>query len=150
MTGFGLERVHITPRGSAAKKHREIPKLWELKLTGWAGMASETSGIKLRYDCPGCGHLSYTTFTDASKLIVTEQWDGSDFFMVWPLPRYIFVSQRVHDIVERERLTGCQLIPVEELESPLAHGIDTMSPGRLHQCMPEERARELGEPLGIY
>ena len=61
------------------------------------------------------------------------------------------MTEKVRQVVEKEKLTGCGLIPVENLP----HGSpddehNTLMPGRLRRWMPEERARELGEPLGIY
>jgi hypothetical protein len=32
-------------------------------------------------------------------------WDGSDFFMVWPLPRFIFVTEKAKNVVERAGLS---------------------------------------------
>jgi len=66
--------------------------------------------------------------------------------MVWPLPLYRFVTQRVADFIRQQKLTGCELIPVERLEFIG----DGFSPGGLSSYMPQKRARELGEPLGIY
>jgi hypothetical protein len=50
-------------------------------------------------------------------------------------------------IIRRERLTGIKLLPASEVR--LRSG-GTLGPGRLSHWMPEKRARELGEPLGIY
>jgi len=146
LTGFGLApaRVSLDTRGL---NDISLPKVWELRIEGWAGMAPQESGIKLDQYCPACGDLHYTNFSDPSKLIDVSQWDGSDFFMVWPLPRFIFVTDRVHKIIREEKLKGCTLIPVEQLE---VHGLYGLSPGRLHHWMSEKRARELGEPLGIF
>ena len=60
--------------------------------------------------------------------------------------KFIFVTDRVVRLMRRERVTGCTLAPVSELECNSAG----LNPGRLSYWMPEARARELGEPLGIY
>ena len=39
-------------------------------------------------------------------LIDASKWDGSDFFMVWPLPLFIFVTDRVVRAIHDSRLTG--------------------------------------------
>lgn len=124
----------------------EIPTLWELVVTGWAGMAPPESGVRLAKLCPACNYREYSCFTDATKLIDESQWDGSDFFMVWPLPRYIFVTDRVAKAIRGRKLRGSQLKPSSRLEC----GTSGLAPGRLSHWMPEDRARQLGEPLGIY
>jgi hypothetical protein len=127
------------------------PTLWELVVTGWAGMAHPDSGIRLddSGSCKSCGLLHYTEITDAEQLIDQSRWDGSDFFMVWPLPRFVFVTKRVANVIRDHHLTGVRIQPVSELK-PSPHVIPGYSPGRLSYWMPEKRARELGEPLGIY
>lgn len=123
----------------------QIPTLWELVVTGWGGMASKESGIELVECCPGCGHSVYTCFTDPVHLIDESQWGGRDFFMVWPMPVFIFVTDRVASAIKRRKLKGAQLKPLSALQCRYGFG-----PGRLSDWIPEERARQLGEPLGIY
>ena len=126
----------------------EIPKLWELVVTGWGGMARPESGVHLVQECSECGLLTYTTYKDPALLVDERQWDGSDFFMVWPLPMYILVTQRVVNVIRSHRLTGATLVPIGKLMPSRPDG--TLSPGRLSYWMPEPRARQLGEPLGVY
>jgi len=124
-----------------------IPTLWELVVTGWGGIAPPESGIRLDESCPACGLLHYTSFDNPALLIDEKQWDGSDFFIVWPLPGFIFVTDRVARFIRKHKLTGARLQASETLRKLVPGGF---SPGRLSYCMPEERARQLGEPLGIY
>ena len=114
-------------------------------------MAKSESGIRLdeAKSCSVCGHLRYTELLNAEQLIDESKWDGSDFFMVWPLPKYVFVTERVVNVIREHHLTGVRIVPVSELK-PSRHVIPGYSPGRLSYSMPEKRARELGEPLGIY
>lgn len=142
-TGFEVKPVTVK-----TKKGIINPPLtlWEVVLTGWGGMASPESGIKLIKHCSACGILKYSGFNNPSKIIDPSLWDGSDFFMVWPLPKFIFVTERVVSFIKKENLTGYQLIPVDKLPFPKLG----LGPGRLSHLMPEERARVLGEPLGIY
>ncbi len=143
LTGFVVKPVLARFVRSA----KAVPQLWELVLTGWGGMAKSEAGIHLDElkSCPECGLLQYTGLSNARQLIDETKWDGSDFFMVWPLPRYVFVTERVIRIVREHRLTGVQITPLSELKRT-----DGFSPGRLSYSMPEERAQELGKPLGIY
>lgn len=73
--------------------------LHELVVTGWGGMSPPSSGIQLIEHCKSCGHKVYSTYRHPSLIFDQAKWDGSDFFMVWPLPRYIFVSDRVRQLV---------------------------------------------------
>jgi hypothetical protein len=140
-TGFEVKPVKAKFR---RKSELPVPKLWELIVTGWAGMAPPESGIKLVERCEGCGHTVYSGCSNPNALIKESQWDGSDFFMVWPLPRFIFVTDRVVQTISNNNLTGVVLRQQKEL------GIsDGYSPGRLSYWMPKKRAHELGAPLGI-
>jgi len=140
-TGFDVRPVNARFKNSA----QEVPILWELRVTGWGGMAGAESGIKLIKHCPGCGMLRYSG-TDHPELIIDEgQWDGSDFFMVWPLPRFIFVTDRVAEVVRDHRLSGVNAQPPAVLNLSRGFG-----PGRLSDWMDKERAHQLGDPLGIY
>lgn len=143
VTGFEVKPV--SARFVRSKK--TPPVLWELVVTGWAGMASPESGVMLNKEksCSVCGHLTYTGLTDNSKLIKPEQWDGSDMFLVWPLPKFVFITDRLCQLIETHSLTGCRFVKPNEFNE-----MDGFSPGRLSYSMPETRARELGEPLGIY
>jgi hypothetical protein len=151
VTGFELFPVQVSKILHGDRNVRNLPPLFELQLRGWGGMARPECGIHLTESCEGCGHLVYSSFADPSKLIDFKHWDGSDIFMVWPLPRFVFVTDRVRRIVRAKRLRGCILIPVDNLPTNEEQGIiPGLSPGRLRQWMPDDRARELGEPLGIY
>jgi len=142
-TGFDVKPVKA--KFKHASDH-DPPRLSELIVTGWAGMASAESGIKLTKECPACGLLRYSRCENPGKLIDVSQWDGSDFFMVWPLPKFIFVTERVAKAIRDNQLTGAVLERPADLSFGMAPGF---GPGRLSYRMPEQRARELGGALGI-
>src|SRR5690606_25609299 len=79
----------------------------EMVVTGWGGMAQLSSGIHFDEEeaCAGCGMLRYTGLTHSENLIDESQWDGSDIFMVWPLPKFQIVTERFVDVVRKHRLT---------------------------------------------
>ena len=143
LTGF-----EVKPVKAKFKRWRpeEPPTLWELVVTGWAGVAPPASGIKLVTHCNACGHSSYSSFTNPEALVDESQWDGSDFFMVWPLPGFIFISERAGQLIRDRGLTGCVLKRMEQVKC----GADTVGGGRLSYWMPDAHAHELGDPLGIY
>lgn len=146
ITGFEVKPV----KARFEHNNRTLPVLWELVVTGWAGVAPPESGITLDKEnsCSVCGYLNYTSASDYSKLIRPDQWDGSDIFIVWPLPRFIFVTDRVRKLIEARKMTGCSFLAPKDI--PYSRYDSGFSPGRLSYYMPEERARVLGEPLGIY
>jgi hypothetical protein len=144
VTGFEARRARARFRDEPAIRP---PGLWELVVTGWGGVAPEESGVRLdeKESCGACGLLTYSNFINPSRLLDRSQWDGSDIFLVWPLPKLIFVTQRVARLIQSHELRGAILQRPEELQP----SVKTVSPGRLSYRMPEARARELGEHLGI-
>lgn len=139
-TGFDVKPV----TAEFKRTGRECPKLWELVVTGWAGMASAEAGIQLVQKCDGCGLIRYSGTNSPSALIDESQWDGSDFFVIWPLPMFIFVTDRVANLIREYQLTGVVLVQPSDL-----HLSSVIGPERLSYYMPEQRARELGAALGI-
>lgn len=126
----------IRPAKARFRRGKEVPpRLHELVITGWAGVAGPESGIRLIEHCEGCGHITYSGASNPNNLINPAQWDGSDFFMVWPLPKYIFVTDRVKRVICENKLTGVFFRSVDSLD--LSGGF---SPGRLSYYMPEPRA----------
>jgi hypothetical protein len=144
-TGFDVKPVKARFKRASGQ---EPPRLWELIVMGWAGMAPPESGITLLEKCRGCGLDRYSVWTNAEKLIEPSQWDGSDFFMVWPLARYIFVTNRVVAAIRDNKVSGVVVIPSTKLVFPPGV-IRGLGGGRLSYWMPGERARELGGALGI-
>jgi hypothetical protein len=143
-TGFDVKPVTARFQRSA----EQPPTLWELVLTGWAGVANPASGLRLDEgkSCAVCGHLTYTGLLHPGRLINQRTWDGSDLFIVWPFPKFVFVTERIISTIREHNLTGVQTIRGSSFK-PVT---DQFSPGRLSYSMPEKRARELGEPLGIF
>lgn len=142
LTGFTVKKVQ-----ARFKKPTSIqpPRLWEIEILGWGGMASDNAGLETIEYCPACQHRVFTVANPA-KMIDPTRWDGSDFFMVWPLPSQIFVSDKAASLLRNARFSGIKLLPAEEI---LIEPGSTLTPGRLSYCMPKDRAELLGGPLGI-
>jgi hypothetical protein len=130
VTGFEVRRANVS--------RRRPPELFELIVTGWGGFAAADARVSVVEFCPICGHRCYA-ITEPSRLIDPTGWDGSDFFMVWPLPRFRFVSDRLANILREEGVSGVALSPPSEIELLTGEA----SPGTLARCMPERRAAEL-------
>jgi len=142
----GFTGYDVKPARARFKRasERQPPRLRELIVTGWGGMAPAGSGIRVIERCEGCGHTVYSGCDNPDHLIDVSHWDGSDFFIVWPLPKFIFVTERVAQAIRENHLTGAMLKQPRELD--LSGGF---SPGPLSYSMAEERARQLGAALGI-
>jgi Protein of unknown function (Gmx_para_CXXCG) len=117
----------------------------ELAVVGWGGIAPAASGIREVERCTECGHLHYSPLENPEMLIEPKNWDGSDFFMIWPLPRFRFVTERVVKLCRRYGVTGVSF----STNFPPSRSHSGYSPGRLSYYMPKERAHQLGAALGI-
>lgn len=143
-TGFEVKPVEAR----FVKSTRKPPKLWELIVTGWAGIAKPESGIQLNEakSCKACGNLEYSGLVNPQELIDKNTWDGSDFFIVWPMTKFIFITDRVVNFVRKSKLVGGIIVPLSEMKKT-----GDLSPNLLrYNRMPDERSRQIGEPLGLY
>jgi hypothetical protein len=117
-TGFEVRPVTVERVKRLGKEGLEdIPRLWELVVTGRGGDARPESGIRVIYRCEACGLVEYSSYRNGI-LVDEDQWDGSDFFTVNGYPKHILVTERVKDLVIAHRLTNCALIPAEKLRWP--------------------------------
>jgi hypothetical protein len=116
MQGEGLTGFTARPVAEVAMPRLSgpPPRLWEVMVTGWGGEAGDASGVGMIYYCTGCGHTRYSGVTHPEFLVDPDRWDGSDLFRVWPLPMFVFVSERVKAVFAAAKLRGYRLVPVEE------------------------------------
>jgi hypothetical protein len=143
LTGFSVRRARVS-----LKKTGAPVAVSELVVTGWGGMAPEASGIREVERCEECGHLHYSAIEEPRELIDLKNWDGSDFFMVWPLPMFRFVTSRVAEVCRKYKISGVSL--ERNFPAPGRVVSSGYSPGRLSYYMPSERAHALGDKLEIY
>lgn len=142
VTGF-----ETRPARATIKKTGAILDIAELVVTGWGGMADERSGIREVERCPGCGFVRYSGVSDPAHILDPASWDGSDIFIVWPMPMYRFVTERFVQLVRDSAFTGVSFVQAfPALERGVASGF---TPGRLSQFMPSSRAHLLGKDLDI-
>jgi hypothetical protein len=117
----------------------------QLRISGWGGVAPPESGIRMDESCPGCGWTHWTDLRDPAGLIEPRNWDGSDFFIIWPLPRFILVSRKAYSLFRENGFTGAKF--TKTFPDTTGGGF---SPQRLSHSMPEQRAHEIGDSLGIF
>src|SRR5205823_1838317 len=83
----------------------------ELRVFGWGGVAPPESGVRVLDECPHCKRQVFSGYSNPTKLFRIEEWDGSDFFIIWPLPRYVMVTERVRDHIQKAGFTGVRVRP---------------------------------------
>jgi len=124
---------------------------WQLTVNGWGGVARPESGIHRVVDPKKPASLEYSACSDPSAIIDPSQWDGSDFFFVWPLVNYWWITPRVVDILSRHKMKRFKLRRPDELTfSESSDAKVGFRAKRLRHYLPEPRASEIGKPLGIY
>ncbi len=142
-TGYVLRETNVKLGFEHSPADREYK---QLIVTGWGGFASKKSGIR-----PIDSELGKHCFARCRKpelILDEEQWDGTDFFRVWP--DFTFITQRVADLIIKQKLKHVNLTEAAKMSFyPYNRKVGFVaSPLRL--IFPEDRAKEIGEPLGIY
>jgi len=118
-SGFSIAPAECTLKSRSQQTKIQVG---ELRVLGYGGIAS-SPGLSLKETCE-CGREVYQGKSKGLK-IDPQQWDGSDFFWVWPLPLGIIVTDRVAKALFKSGFTGFGLLPVEDFE------FNGASPGRL-------------------
>lgn len=115
LTGFRLRDASIATSGrSIVKSANSLPKVWELEVQGKGGDADPESGIRLLYVCPECGYTAHSSFQRG--IIVNEShWDRTDLFSVNDYGRHIVITERVKDLIIRNKLTNCAMFRSQDL-----------------------------------
>lgn len=146
LTGYTLRPVHVTGYRHGPKE-ADVPRLRELVVTGWGGVARPESGMRPLSRCPGCNMIEFSDHTDPGKLFDVGQWDETDFFRIYPLMGYVFVTDRVRQLIQQHQLKYAKfLLPGQLPPGPL----DSVCARPLSEILPEPMASEIGKPLGIY
>ena len=119
----------------------------EFIVTGWAGVAPPESGIRLERECERCHWKHYSPILSYEELIDWSQWTGDDFFIVWPLPRLILVTERAAEFLRRWKENSFRLIRLQDRDPVVAKSGFTV--GRLSSFLPEDLAIRYGTAIGL-
>ena len=106
--GFaGVEFIEVqTSWAKGMRPNGAPPRLWELVVTGSAWRkGSDEQSITI------CGVCGRTVFPNPSQLDVdVTRWDGNDFFHVDRNPNIVLVTERVCDLLDKNRFSNYQCV----------------------------------------
>lgn len=120
-------------------------ELYELVVTGWGGMAPASSGVTVIEECPFCRRRVFSRFTDPGRMFDLERWDGTDIFLIWPLPKFIFAMGSVRDLLARNGFSGVGICPITTV--PMHPLITTLTPGSIADWFDGARVQELSRAV---
>jgi hypothetical protein len=115
-------------------------QVFELKVIGWGGMAPPQSGIRIMKECPHCKRRVFSGLTNPNHLFSPEAWDGSDFFIIWPMPKYVFVTQKVANFINKSEYSGVRVKPLDKMPKSVS---GKYSPGHLHDWFEGKKLTEV-------
>ncbi len=120
LTGWRPESVEIT-KWRKWPPSRVKPLLYELFVTGSAGIAYTNPFFPAKSVCLLCGRVDYGDTNDLDCYTATvheQEWDGSDFCrfsgLCWG---HLVVTERAKTAIETALLTNIEFIPVFSLTS---------------------------------
>ena len=95
LTGIEFRKAEVLKvKGDPELARGRTWDLFEIRATGFAGLASPESGVHFLRSCAGCGRTWFSPVKDPAKLISEKDWDGTDCFVVWPFAHMTFVSEK--------------------------------------------------------
>ena len=141
-TGYRLRPATVRFRHGTVSDQYE-----ELVVIGSAGAARPESGIRPTKKCEICHTIRYSAPTDCSQIIDWDQWTGDDFFVVWPLPRNILITERVAELLLKLGVKSYRLGGFQDFHPVIwTTGI---LPLRLSNYLPADLVAKYGPPLGL-
>jgi hypothetical protein len=144
-TGYRVNPAKVRFRdGSISTEYREFI------VTGWAGIATPQSGVRLLKSCSACPRKEYSGVTNFEDVIDWSQWTGEDFFIAWPMATRKLVSNRVAEWLLSRKVKSVRLEKgFAELERQVILQKFGFRTGRLSDYLPDDLAIKYGRPLGL-
>ena len=82
------------------------------------------------------------------NLIDWSQWTGEDFFIVWPMPGFMLITERVAELLLRLKVRSFELRDLyHDFDQWILNSGYTVS--RLSNFLPEDLAIKYGAPIGL-
>ncbi len=116
LTGFKLKPVQVS-------NIQPKQKLWEFIPTGKGGLSFNYQVV---YECKHCGLKYYRDHDQTNEenlkplkrvLVDESKWDGSDIFTVDGLYRYILMTEKVKNLIMKNKLKGGMIALSNDLDS---------------------------------
>lgn len=140
LTGFETRKANM----KLAFPHEPADRVFhQLIWTGWGGVADPRSGI-VQIPSDQSQH-AYLPPTDNSRIFDDAQWDGSDFFFIFPLMGSRFATERVIRLLEQFKINYYTSTPIVNFPRYTTE----IFPAPLRCYYSDEKAKELGKNLGI-
>ena len=143
----GFELLPAVVRLGEARGFVEVPYS-QLLINGWGGVAPTESGV-VKVEHERLGLWRYSDPTDCSKIVDPNQYDGSDFFRVWPMPGSIFVTSRIKRLFEEMQVKNCRFESLEKRFGLPKLTLPGMAPAPLSLYLRPDRAKDVGGQFGI-
>jgi hypothetical protein len=102
----------LTRNGDVVTSYRE------LQVDALAHIASPSAGCEIEWRCRGCNMREYHAGLRVD-LAVAEARPTTDFFVIWPLARYVFCSERAKSILQRFESPAIRFVDPATLTEPL-------------------------------
>jgi hypothetical protein len=144
-TGFRLRPAIVRFKdGSISNEYQE------LVVTGWAGVVSLESGMRLKYSCPVCQYRSYSAITNYDKVIDWDKWSGEDFFFVYPFLGRILCTERVVKWLRRQKVKSFRVEEgfAERKRDSIISKMG-MTAGQLSNILPDDLAIKYSQQIGL-
>jgi len=116
-TGYHLDLVEHVKCRRKSKRTSKVPSLYEISVYGDGGAPHPASGSIPITDADEYGERRFSAYKNG-LLVNDRTWDGSDFFTLESFRYHTIITERVKDLIVRERFKNCGLIPVENLVWP--------------------------------
>jgi hypothetical protein len=133
VSGVEYRSVTVKPAFPHSEKTQ---KYWQILALGWGGRISQPLN--------DCGYEELECYYETESgdrpktierfrtydglcldlpILDPQQWDGSDFFHVWPIMGTTFVTKKVASVLQGSRTKHFSLVPISEYQLPEIDGV---------------------------
>ena len=132
-----------------AKHAVNTERYWQLLAAGWGGVIPQ-EGMQCSEEHAGKRYRRYSGISNNLPFFEPTEWDGSDFFRVWPIPSDLFVTKNVAELFQEWKIEDVDFISLSEFKLPeIAGKVVDVRVQPLMCYLPPKLGEEIGRPLGI-
>ena len=111
LTGFEAAPLEIAGADS--------PRYYFLTVIGSVSLDYGAMHYRKQNVCPECGSFRWSRQKIGISVLDQESWDGADFCKLVDYPNYFLCTQKVVDVIKREKLKGFMMRQESEIFMPL-------------------------------